>query len=233
MPDDGAAIGSLNETELHEQLKYRYAPETGSVEQSIDGFVVDVVTESGIVEVQTSAFAKLRRKIEHFAPLGEVVVVHPIAVETVITKLTAAGELISSRRSPKRGRFEDAFREIVAIADLLPHPSVSIHVVLVRAIETRIDDGKGSWRRKGVSIAARQLGDVVRIVTLSSRSDYLSALPVGLSEEFTNSDLMAIGSLRYAQAQPVTRALCKMGLLVTRGKRGRERIYVRSTTSRE
>ncbi|MFW5782990.1 MAG: hypothetical protein ACOCY8_00590, partial [Spirochaetota bacterium] len=218
-------IGRLNETGLHEQLKHLYAGTEGRTECEIDGYVVDVALPGEIVEIQTRGFGKLRRKIVDLSPRHRIRIVYPIAAETLISKLSDTGELLSSRRSPRRGRVEEVFGEIVWIADLLPDPRIQIDVVLARVVETRIADGKGSWRRKGVSIVARQLGTVVETVHLEQPVDYLRLLPDPLASTFTNADLMEAAGLRYRFVQPITRSLRKMGLVQAVGREGRQNVY--------
>ncbi|MFW5718307.1 MAG: hypothetical protein ACOC0E_12775 [Spirochaetota bacterium] len=220
-----SGIGGLNETELHEQLKHLYAGEDGATEREVGGFVVDVVRGDELVEIQSRGFGKLRRKVSVLAESHRIRIVHPIAVETLITRLSDTGELVSSRRSPRRGRVEEVFRELSSIADLLPHPAVVVDVALVRAVETRVDDGRGSWRRRGVSVVARQLGEVVETRSFCRAADYLGVLPTALDRRFTNGDLIAAGGLRYRDAQPITSTLRKMGLLELVDKRGREQVY--------
>jgi hypothetical protein len=220
-------IGGLNETELHEQLKHIYAGDDGEVESELDGFVVDVVRADEIVEIQTGGFGKLRRKIVALSGERRLRIVHPVAVETLITRLSAGGELLSSRRSPRKGRAEEVFGELVSIADLLPRPTVTVEVVLVRAVETRIEDGRGSWRRRGVSIVARSLGSVVGTHEYCTAADYLAVLPATLADRFTNADLIRESGLRYRHAQPITSTLRKMGVLRIVDKRGREQVYER------
>lgn len=220
-----AGIGRLNETELHEQLKHRYAESRGRTEVEVEGFVVDVVLPEELVEIQTRGLGKMRRKIVALRDRHRLRIVHPIASETLITKLSDGGELLSSRRSPRRGRPEEVFRELTSIADLLPHPNVTVEVVLVRTVETRRADGKGSWRRHGVSVIARALGAIDGTIRLTTAHDYLALLPRDLPARFCNSDVMAAGAFRYAVAQPMTSALRKMGLLSLVDKRGREGVY--------
>ena len=219
-------IGSLNETTLHEQIKLAYAEGTGLPEQEFGGFLVDVVTDDELIEVQTRGLGKLRRKIVTLSVQRPIRIVHPVARETVINKLSAGGELVSSRRSPKRGRVEDAFREIVSIADLLPDPAVTIDVLIVDVVETRIDDGTGSWRRRGVRIAGRALSRIVALHRLCSGADYLAHIPPELREtRFTNEDLIAATGLPYRTVQPVTSALRKMTVLSVVGRSGRHTVY--------
>lgn len=215
----------LNETELHEQLKHLYAGTDGETEQVVEGFVVDVVRDGELIEIQTRGFGRMRRKLVALSSAHRVRIVHPIAAETVITRLSETGEVRSSRRSPRKGRVEEIYREVVSIADLLPNVNIVVEAVMVRAVETRIEDGKGSWRRRGVSIVARQLGAVDGSHRFASAKDYLRVLPASLGDEFTNADLIRETGLRYRDAQPITSTLRKMGLIRLAGKRGREQLY--------
>jgi hypothetical protein len=218
-------IGGLNETELHEQLKHHYAGSTGQVEREVDGFVVDVVGTAELVEIQTRGVGKLRRKILALTPANRLRIVIPVAKETHLIKRSVGGELLSSRKSPKRGRVESAFREITSIADVLPRENLTIEVLLVTAVETRVDDGKGSWRRHGVSVEARALDQIVERHEFRTRKDYIALLPPDLPSPFTNSDLREATGLRYTEAQPITSALRKMGAITLTGKRARELLY--------
>ena len=220
-----SAIGSLNETDLHEQLKLTYAGEDGRTECMVGSFVVDVVRGEDLIEIQTRGFARLRRKLTSLSPTHRIRIVHPIATETMITRLNTSGEITSSRRSPRKGRFEEVYRELSAIADLLPDPNIVIEAVMVRVAETRVDDGNGSWRRRGVSIVARQLGSIDETHRLVTSADYLRVLPRTLPAEFTNGDLIRESGLPYRHVQPITAALRKMALIRITGKRGREQLY--------
>lgn len=199
----------------------------------VDGYVVDVRGAREIVEIQTRGFFKLRKKLTALAPTYRIRIVHPIAVETTINKLAESGELLSSRRSPRHGREEDVFREIVSLADLLPHRNVTVEVVMIRAVETRIADGKGSWRRRGVSIVARQLAEILSEREFQSAADYLRILPKGIAEPFSNRDLMAAAGLSYRQVQPITSSLRKMGLLEVVERRSRESLYATTRLARD
>ena len=218
-------IGRINETELHEELKEIYRGALGLTEESIEGFVVDVLLPAEIVEIQTRSIGKLKRKLAKLSQEHNVRLVHPIAASKHIIRIDADGTVLSRRRSPKRGRVEDAFREISSIADLLPNPNITIEVVLVAVTEFRRDDGQGSWRRKGVRVVGRKLDEIVDRHEFRTAGDYTGLLPDDLPEPFTNRDLSALTGLRYAVVQPITSTLRKMGLITIADKRGRELLY--------
>jgi len=220
-----ATIGELNQTDLHEELKRQYCGHDGETEVEVDGFVVDVRLPNELVEIQTRSVGKLKRKLVKLSADHRVRLVHPIAVSKYIERIDGDGGTVSRRRSPKRGRVEGAFREISSIADILPNPNITVEIVLVDVTELRRDDGRGSWRRKGVSIVGRRLDGIVERYALRLARDYLRLLPDNLPESFTNRDVVAAAGLTYRVAQSMTSSLRKMGLISITDKRGRELLY--------
>jgi hypothetical protein len=228
-----SSIGRYNETDLHDQLKSLYAGEVGETEVEFGGYVVDAVRDGELIEVQTRGLGKLRRKIEALAADHRIRIVHPVAARTRLVKIDEQGNELSSRRSPKRGRIESVFRELTAVADILLLPTVTLEVVLVNVVEFRRDDGKGSWRRRGVSIIGRGIEEIVSTTTFVTVADYASLLPEDLPEQFTNGDLASHTGLRYAMVQPMTSCFRKMGIIAIEDKRGRELLYCRKISSRK
>ncbi len=110
----------------------------------------------------------------------------------------------------------------------LPHPNLTVEVLLIEQQEIRCEDGKGSWRRHGVSILDRQLLSVQEVIRLSSLSDFAALLPPELDSEFTNSEIAAATGVRRRTAQAMTYSLRQMGALQVVGKRGREQLVNRS-----
>ena len=74
-------IGTLGEKSLHLTLKYYFAPDPDSHEQTVGGFIADVVTEDGIYEIQTRGLSRLKPKLDAFLPCCPVTVVHPVVTE--------------------------------------------------------------------------------------------------------------------------------------------------------
>lgn len=221
-------IGELNQSDLHEQLKHLYAGEAGEEEVEIEGYVVDVVLPSEIVEIQTRSLGKLGAKLKKLTKNHRVRLLHPVAALTHIVKLHPDGTVISSRKSPKRGSVESAFREISSIAPLLRRRNLILEIALVEVTEFRRDDGRGSWRRRGVSIAGRKLERILERHEFRSPRSFGRLLPEGLPPEFTNRDLCELSGLRYSLVQPVTSTLRKLGVLTIADKRGRELVYRRN-----
>ena len=58
-------IGTRNEGSLHASLKEYYARPGDMVEASVDGYVIDVVQEDRLVEIQTANFGALKGKLTY------------------------------------------------------------------------------------------------------------------------------------------------------------------------
>lgn len=214
-------IGTLREQPLHAALKEHYRRPGDAVEVSLDGFVVDLVRGRELVEIQTGSFASMRRKLDRLLDGHALRIVHPIAQTTWILKQEDSGEIVSRRRSPRRGQPTDVCSELVSFPTLLSHPNFRLDVVLVEAEEIRSRDDR-AWRRKGWSVTERRLVRVVECLELSQPHDLLGLLPQELPDTFDTADLAA--SLRRPRraAQAVAYCLREAGVLeaTSRGRSG-------------
>lgn len=229
-------IGTLSERSLHAALKEWYAQPGDLLETRIDGYVIDLVRDNLLVEIQTRHCGSLRRKLEKLLESHRVRLVHPIAREKWIVKIDTDGVILERRKSPGRGRIEHIFRELVSIPHLMMHPNFELEVLLIREEEIRRDDGQGSWRRKGWSIVDRRLVEVVECRLFQSPDDFLSLLPTDLTQPFTNRNLAVALHQRLPVAQKMTYCLSKMKALQTVGKQGNAHLFSmlssQSTTTR-
>ena len=225
-------IGSLNEKSLHKQLKERYTTAGSLVEEKVAGYVIDVVNPDELIEIQTSNFSGMKKKLSSLLREHQVRLIYPVAAETMITVYNKDGSQRSRRRSPKRGSVEAAASELLYVSNLLLHPGLTVEVILVKQEEIRYDDGKGSWRRKGVSIEDRLLVDIVDSRKFSTSADYLSLLPPGLPPAFGNRELAellpATGTGKKGKtrlAGQITWLLRKLELLEITGKDGNRMLF--------
>lgn len=214
-------IGTLQETSLHAALKDWLARPGDGLEVPVAGYQIDIVRDDELVEIQTANFGALRPKLKKLLPDYRVQVVYPIAREKWICRVGANRKRRSRRKSPKRGRVEHLFTELVRLPQLAHHPNFSLLVVLTQEEEIWQDDGQGSWRRKGWSIADRRLLKVVEQRLLARPADYLEFLPAGLPRPFNNRDLAEGLGARRRLAEQMTYCLRKMELIQPAGKHGR------------
>jgi hypothetical protein len=220
-----SGIGTLGEMSLHAALKQWLARPGDELEREIDGYIIDLVREDLLLEIQTANFSAIKRKLGKLLAEHRLRLVHPIARERWICRVTTGGRQVGRRKSPKRGRMEEVFSQLVSIPHLANRPNFSLQVLLTQEEVVWRDDGRGSWRRKGWSVADRRLLEVVDSVTLETAADYLDFIPAGLPRPFTNQDLTGALNARPQLAQQMTYSLRHMGLLALVGKQGRYNLY--------
>ena len=214
-------VGTLREKPLHASLKQWCADEGDLFEEPVDGFVIDVVSGDHLIEVQTSGFSSMKRKLAALLDLGHRVrVVHPIAATKWIVKVDQEGSEISRRRSPKHGDVTDVFAELVSIPDLVGNPNLEFLVVMTAEDEVRRHDPARAWRRKGWVIEERRLVEIIDTLLLSGPSDLAGLLPPDLPVEWTTADLAhRLGRSRRI-AQQMAYCLRGCGAAVAVGKQG-------------
>ncbi|MBN2325253.1 MAG: hypothetical protein JXQ30_16100 [Spirochaetes bacterium] len=219
-------IGELNEYSIHSELKSRYGGEDATYEGVVDGYVVDVVREGLLIEIQTSNFSQIRGKLTGLLKGHRVTLVYPLAVEKhILVYDEHMQNLLYRRRSPKRGTPYHIFEEVIYILPLLLEPDFTLEVLFTREEEIRCKDGLGSWRRKGVSIHDRRLLEIVGTRIFSGREDYRALLPESLPDFFTNRNLSNIIGLPRAKAGKITYCMTRLGILRVKGKKGNANVF--------
>ena len=139
----------MSESSLHSSLKNYYAKDGGQQEVSINGYMIDVIKDDILFEIQTKHFSSLKNKLSIVLEDYKVKIIYPISKKLWIIVLPKKGDKpIRKRKSPKRGRLESLFNELIFIPGYLSHPNLSIEVIFTVEEELRRDDGKGSWRRE-------------------------------------------------------------------------------------
>ena len=215
----------VTEKTLHEQLKKLYAMDAGKVESVLGDYRVDVVKGDLLIEIQTRSFSSIRKKLRRLVKDHRVRLVHPVPYLKWIVRLDRDENQVGRRKSPKKGRVEEVFRELVYIPDLLSDPNFELEVALVNIEELLIDDNKGSWRRRRWSIHDRRMLSLHEQHLYQTPGDFLKLLPASLPEEFTTRVLAKESKLRINLAQKMVYCLRNMGVLVQTGKKGRAKLY--------
>jgi len=219
-------IGTKNESELHRSLKFHYSGYDGTTEAVIGGYICDVQTSSGeIIEVQIGSFGPLKQKVKFLIENGKVRIIHPIVVEKYIELYDKDGKLIHRRKSPRSGGVWDLFKALVYAPELPLLPRLTVELAFVDIVEKRIDDGFGSWRRKGISIAGRSLGACRQSLVLKKPRDYYIFIPFKRKEPFTVRNLALAAGISASIARKTVYVLLRMGLLEKAGKQGNAIVY--------
>ena len=226
--DDGMMIGTLNEGSLHKSLKTWYAAPGDLVECPVDGYVIDLVRDDLLIEVQTGGFGPLRTKLEDLTQRHMVRVVAPIAHTRTIIRVADDGERLSSRRSPKHGRYEDIFTRLVSIPTMIEHEGFELDILLTVEDEVRVYRPGQAWRRKGWVVLGRALVDVVESKRIRTLTDLARLLPAGLPAPFSTADLAGSADISRRVAQHMVYCLRALGMVEIAGKQGNTLLYHRS-----
>ena len=215
----------MNESSLHSAIKDWYSLPTDKFEVKISQYVADIVRGDLIVEIQTMNFSAIRKKLENLVQKHKVRLVYPIAERKCIVHLDKSGEVVSRRKSPSKGKLTDLFRELVRVPELIKEVNFSLEVLLIDEEEIRIDDGRGSWRRRGASIRDRKLVSVNTRILFENSIDFLKLLPEELHETFTNKELARSKKVSVRTAQQITYCFRRSGMLRVIEKRGKELVF--------
>ena len=218
-------IGTLAEKSLHAALKEWIAEPGDRFEVKTGRFVIDIVRDDALIEIQTRHLYAMKRKLSRLLPDHTIHLYHPIPQARWIVRESAEGAFIGRRKSPKKGQILDIFAELVRVPHLLLEPNLTLHVLLTHEENVLRDDGQGSWRRKGWSSHDRRLLAVIDEATFASKADYLALLPEQLAQPFTNKRLAQALGVRRVIAQKMSYTLRAMGLLEQVGKEGRANLF--------
>jgi len=215
----------MNEHSLHSAIKEWYSLPNDRFEVKTDGFIIDILREDLLIEVQTKSFRAIKMKLSSLIENREVRLVYPIPERKWIVRITESSELVSKRKSPRKGRLVDLFYELVSIPNLITSENFSLDVLMIEEEEIRCNDGKGSWRRRGASIKDRRLINVTDRVLFRNEVDFRRFLPSDLKRPFTNRSLADLTGISLYLTRKMTYCLRKMGVIRMVGKNRRELIF--------
>lgn len=215
----------MTEYSLHTEIKDWYSGLKDEIEVKVDDYIIDVVKDGLLIEIQTRNLSGIKKKLVKLLLSNRVRLVYPIAQVKWIVYVSKLGEFVKKRRSPKKGKLVDLFIEMVHVSELVNYENFSFEVLLIEEEELRCNDGKGNWRRKGVSIKDRKLLKILDTVVFEDRTDFLKFLPDNLDSSFTNRVLAKKLGISTRLAQKITYCLRKMHVLIIDGKKKRELLF--------
>ena len=222
-------IGTKSEYRLHGALKYYFQPDDRFHEVKVGRYLCDAVTEdgNGVIEIQTRSFNRLKSKIEALTKEKTVTVIYPVITEkTVYVTYEQSGET-SVRKSPKKGKITDIFKELYSLRDYLCEPNLHFKIALLRADELRLYKGTKEGRKafaKPIS-TERIPTELIEVIDLSCPGDYLRFIPEGIPEYFTSQTFARYCSVTKTDASYMLKPLTVLGLLSRIGKKGNSYIY--------
>ena len=158
---------------------------------------------------------------------------HPIAAERRVIRVDAAGEVVSARRSPKKGTPFAIFDQLVFLPPpLLAHPGLTVEVALTREDVVHGPPDPAARRRRRRPAGRRHLVEVIDRAALRTPADLAALVPAELEEPFTVRELAAAARTTPLVAGRCAYVLRSLELLEPAGKRGRAPLYVRTPRRR-
>ena len=219
-------IGTLGEKTLHAVLKCYFEPHEDNQEISLGGYVADIAGENGVIEIQTRNFNALRKKLELFLEFCDVTVVFPIPQIKYLSWLDEqTGEIVSRRKSPKKGSIYDSLKELYKIKYTLDNPRMNFCAVMLELEEIRSLNGWSKDKKKGSTRYDRIPIDIIDEIWLRCPDDYRILIPKELPSEFTSADFAKCAKIRRNIAQLAVNILSYLGIIEKTGKKGRMILY--------
>ena len=221
-----SSIGTLHESSLHADLKLWYKETEDRLEAPVENFIIDIVRDKLLIEIQTKNFSQIKKKLERLIVNHKILLIHPIVKDKWIVNVESqTNSTLSKRLSPKHDSYVDIFEELIRIPELIPNPNLTIELPLVQIEEYRKKDGSGSWRRNGWSIYDRKLVKVLEKRAFYTPMDFLMLKPTSLKTPFTNKELAYSLKKPLNLARKMSYCLRKMGLIKVVGRRERSLIF--------
>ena len=216
-------IGTLAEKTVHAVLKEYYGGGEENKEIPLGGFVADVVSEDGVIEIQTRALYRLERKLEALLPLCRVTVVYPIEDRKYLLDIDPdSGELVSRRLSPKRVKIWHGIAELYGIRKYLGNENLTVRFPVLTVEETRIRAaGKKRRADKIDKIPLEMTAEVV----IRRKEDMAKLLPENLPDGFTAAEFAKLCRVNADTAGKCIRVLSVMGIITECGKQGRCKLW--------
>ena len=197
-----SGIGTLNESSLHAQLKELLVVDGDEFEVDLDGFVIDIRRHDLLIEIQTSGFGSMGRKLDHLLSDHRMLLVHPVATTTYLQRSGS-----KARRSPRRGSLWSVLDELVSIPTLLDHPNLTLEVWLVTVDRIQERDPKARRGRGGWRTVDRRLRQVEGRHRFESTDDLAALLPDELPTLFTTADIAERAAIGRDVAQKLAYCL--------------------------
>ncbi len=221
------SIGIYKEKRLHRILKRLVCDNPSAHEVKIGSYVADVFDGDVITEIQTGSFYPIRKKLAYYLNDTEysVTLIHPVIAEKRIVRIDKeSGEVIRSRRSPKRVGTGDIMREIAYLGDSVKNARLEIVVLYISADEYRYSEAV-RYRREGrydSELFPREIVKEERFCGVESYGFLLDGAP----ERFSAKEYGALFGMKGRALYGTLSLLCVLGLL-EREKRGRAYEYRR------
>lgn len=228
-------IGIQKEKILHRTLKYFLCEDESFHEVKIpkltSGFLyADIKINNHIYEIQTRNFNALRDKLDEFLKKYQVTIVHPIAYEKNVFKIDEDNKIVSKKKSPKKGNPLELFYELYKIKSYLQNELLSFKIIMINIDEYRKIVAKKHYRSSGYIRQVQIPKEIIRIIDLKNKGDYLSLLDgYPLPIQFTSKEFAKCTHITQKKATVALNILTYLNVLTRVGKIQKSYLYEKNT----
>ncbi len=211
----------MPERGLHAELK-EWLKEPGDlVEGMVWGYRADIIRGDILIEIQTGNFPQIKAKLVRLLKGYQVRLVHPVPVRKWIIREVEGKR--QRRVSPRKGRVEEVFNELIYCPTLPLDSNFSLEVIMVDAEERQAVRWRGRKRTR-YTVTERHLLKVVGREVFERPRDYLRLLPQ-MNGAFTARQLSKASGLRITLARRMVYCLARMGVIEEVGSVARAKLY--------
>jgi hypothetical protein len=211
----------MPERGLHAELKEWLRRPGDLVEGTVWGYRADIIRGDLLIEIQTGNFPQIRAKLAKLLKGYRVRLVHPVPERRWVNREVDGKR--QRRVSPRVGRVEEVFNELVYCPTLPLDPNFSLEVLLVHSEEAQSVRWRGKKRTR-YTVTERHLVNVVSSTVFEKPEDYLKLIP-DIHGAFTARQLSKTAKLRITLARRMVYCLAKMGVLEEVGSVARAKLY--------
>ena len=216
------SIGTKQEKTIHQFLKYYISNDSKNHEIKINRHIVDVLINNHIYEIQTRSFNTLKEKLKSLLIDYQITIVYPIAYTKILYKLDENGEVIQTRKSPKKTHPLSIGEELYKIKDFLKSENLFFKIVLFDVDEyntTRVSKRKQLRTTK----IDQYPKDIIKVYNINQINDWINLFPK--LENFTTKSFMKETKMSLKQAGHTLNVFRHLGIIEITNKKGNAYIY--------
>lgn len=222
------SIGTKQEKTLHQTIKYYLTLDESLHEIKLENKIVDIYKDGEIFEIQTQGFDKMRDKLSTLLPLYNLTIVFPIAHVKTIHSVNNLGEVVQTRKSPKKQSPFEIFKELYKIKQYLNHPNLHFKIIMFLSDEIRDIVPKKHARSKGYVRNDQIVTDIVKEYNVYTKEDFNILLDeLNLPNEFTTADIRKLTKTSVKTSGLVLNILLYLGIVEKIGNKNRYILYKR------
>lgn len=222
------SIGTKQEKTLHQTIKYYLTLDESLHEIKVENKIVDIYKEGEIFEIQTQGFDKMRDKLATLLPKYQLTIVFPIAYIKTIHSVNDLGEVVQTRKSPKKQSAFEIFKELYKIKQYLNHPNLHFKIIMFLSEEIRDIVPKRHVRSKGYKRSDQIVTDIVKEYDIYNKEDFNILLDeINLPLEFTTQDIKKLTKVSVKTSTLVLNILLYLGVVEKIGNKNRYSLYKR------